>query len=54
MTEYQPETSICAIKLESQGNITEDESNDSALSENNEITQLEDSPQLGTHLITYY
>lgn len=54
MSEYQPETSICAIKLESQGNITEDESNDSALSESNEVAHLEDPAQLGTNRIIYY
>ncbi|XP_018567445.1 DNA-binding protein Ets97D-like isoform X2 [Anoplophora glabripennis] len=47
MSEYQPETSICAIKLESQGNLTEDDSNDSALSGSNEVTHLEDPTQLG-------
>ncbi|KAJ8916552.1 hypothetical protein NQ315_000194 [Exocentrus adspersus] len=43
MTEYQPETSICAIKLDSQGDITEEESCDSIFSE----SHLEDHTQLG-------
>ncbi|KAJ8980386.1 hypothetical protein NQ317_009380 [Molorchus minor] len=48
MTEYQPETSICAIKLDSQGNIQgEDSSNDTNLSEENDTCSLEDSAPLG-------
>nr|CAI5829285.1 unnamed protein product [Callosobruchus analis] len=40
MTEYQPETSICAVKLENQGNISE-ESNDTTNTDNNENSHLD-------------
>ncbi|CAH1981524.1 unnamed protein product [Acanthoscelides obtectus] len=46
MTEYQPETSICAVKLDSQGNISE-ESNDTTNTEENENSQLADTTHLG-------
>lgn len=49
MTEYQPETSICAVQLDSQGNISEEDSNDTTNSESN-VTTLEDPTQLGINL----
>ncbi|KAJ8956363.1 hypothetical protein NQ318_015101 [Aromia moschata] len=47
MTEYKPETSICALKLETRGDITEEDSNDTSISEENETNHLEDPTQLG-------
>nr|CAH7744677.1 unnamed protein product [Callosobruchus chinensis] len=46
MTEYQPETSICAVKLDSQGNISE-ESNASTHTDDNENSHLADPTNLG-------
>lgn len=54
MTEYQPETSICAVQLDSQGNISEEDSNDTNNSETNDVSQLEDPTQLGMISCHFY
>lgn len=46
MTEYYPETSISAVKLDSQGNISEEDSNDTSNSET-QMNALEDPTHLG-------
>ncbi|XP_072382201.1 uncharacterized protein [Diabrotica undecimpunctata] len=54
MTEYyDPETSVCTLNLDSQGIISEGDSNDTSNSEHNNISALEDPTQLGTLVIWY-
>ncbi|KAG5869240.1 hypothetical protein JTB14_000089 [Gonioctena quinquepunctata] len=47
MVEYDPETSMCTVKLGSNGNISEEDSNDTSNSGSQDIITLEDPAQLG-------